>query len=342
MAMVEAERGATGTVAPDASVKDHVLNQPFTLSQGELISYIKESAAEQASAATRERLNFVFSLIGIVAGLVAAGGFFMAQTSLEKTAAEVTKEQVKELEVRLQADIDEKFDKLQIKNDAALRKAVEPVLLIALIGSEANSLANDPRGSRGADRKRMIDMLAERHAEITALQGPTRDLAFRRIEDLFGSFYGTGDTYAAFRLVDIFGDDLIRLDGPQITYARLLTQSILSDPDFLVTNRADVDGLLGRTFDRTNRWLLDERRILGVVKDGTKEALAVDQVADRLIAEDGDNPGFVFQFSNAMDELSDSFASAGLRRSSSGIKAVRMFREAAAIARQKLPPLVSP
>jgi hypothetical protein len=329
--------GAGGTAVPGEMAHDHVLNQPFTLSQGELISYIKESAAEQASAATRERLNFVFSLIGIVAGLVAAGGFFMAQTSLQKTAEDASNKQVAALETELSKRMDDKFEKLQGSNDAALQKAVEPVLLIALIGSEANSLANDPRGSRGADRKRMVDMLAARRPEIMALEGPTRDLAFRRIEDMFATFAGSGDSDAAFRLVDIFGDDLLGLPGPQITYARLLTQVILTEPHFLDTNIADVDSLLARTFDRTDHFLVGERQTLSVVMNAVKDALTADQVVARLIADDRDNPGFLLTFSDSMDYLRDTFSQPGLLRSASGAQAVQLFRDAARIARQTLP-----
>lgn len=335
--MAEVKRNAASTVAPGGAAPEHVLNQTFTLSQGELISYIKESAAEQASAATRERLNFVFSLIGIVAGLVAAGGFFMAQTSLDKTARDASKQQVAELTAKLEAQFENRFSKLAEQNDAALQKAVEPVLLIALIGSEANSLANDPRGSRGADRKRLVDMLAARRPEIMALEGPTRDLAFRRIEDIFATFADTGDSYAAFRLVDIFGDDLVGMQGPQITYARLLTQTILTEPQFLSTNMADVDHMLARTFDRNDHFLVGERQTLGLVRDAIRDAMTVDQVAARLVSDDADNPGLLLTFSDSMDYLHDRFAGQGLLQSPSGVKAVQLFRDAAWTARQTQP-----
>ncbi len=316
--------GATSKAAAEAET----LNRPFLLSPDELIGYIKESAAEQASAAARERLNFFFTLIGIVVGLIAgaaAGVFLMLRANLETAAATAARGEVAVLRAEFEKSVTDRMAALRSENEAAVDKTVNSILLIALMGAEANSLSNDPRGSRPQDRRRMVDLLAERKAEITGLKGQVRDLTFRRIEDIFSSFAYTGDVYAAFRLMDIFGEDLLKIDGAQMTYAWLITTQALGDPGFLDTQVAKIDALLARPYDATNLGLDHDRTVMAVVVDGLRNRRTEDELVARIVAEDADAPGFGQGFDDALAEWQRRFRSNGLVFSAEGQDAVKPF-----------------
>lgn len=322
-----------------------VLNRPFVLSQEELIAYIKQSAAESAAADARERLNFFFTLIGIVVGLAAgaaAGVFFMLQASLEKTAQDVSARQIDSLRQSLDQGLDRKFADLRTENDRALQDTVGSILLLSLIGAEANSLTSDPRGSRQVDRDRMIAMLEERKPEIMALGGPTRELAFRRLEDMVAAFAASGDLFAAERLIAIYPDDLLAIDGVRATYANLLTERLLAEPGMAQSAATTIDGLLARPYDRRDLNLGDAMRTLSIVRDALTKGLDRDAIATRLREADAEAPGYLGGFQGSMDFLRSRYRSDGLTRSPTGETEVALFIAAGRAAAQALPPPAPP
>ncbi len=308
-----------------------ILDQPFQLSPDELIAYIKQSAAESAAADARERLNFFFTLIGIVVGLAAgaaAGVFFMLQASLEKTATEVSGRQIEALRGTLGEDLKRQFTDLKTENDRALQDAVGSILLLSLIGAEANSLTSDPRGSRQVDRDRMIGMLEARKAEILALSGPTRELAFRRLEDMVAAFAASGDLFAAERLIGIYPDDLLAIDGVRATYANLLVERLLAEPGMAQSAAATIDGLLARPYDRRDLSLGDAMRTLSIVRDALARGLDQAAIVARLSEAEAESPGYLGGFRGSMEFLRDRYRSEGLTRSATGEREVAIFIDA--------------
>lgn len=97
---------------------------PVLIPPDELIRYIKEGAAEQASAAARERLNFFFTVIGLflaIATAIAAGTLFSIQDQITKSVTEKVDSRLAQIEAAQKATLDKLSADLQAAVDLKLK-----------------------------------------------------------------------------------------------------------------------------------------------------------------------------------------------------------------------------
>jgi hypothetical protein len=298
---------------------------PVQINASELIHYIKEQAAEQAASGARDRLNFFFTAIGLVVGIVTAGAaglLYIINLGIDE---------------RVTATVDTKIAALKGELNVAiaedLRTKMSAVILLPLLVSEATSYSLNKDDRRRNDRDRILAVMHTLKPEVLALDGDARTIAMRRIEDILDAFYNSGDYGAALELYDIFGTELLALDGIQISMARIFSALLLYDPEFPTAHDDMLQAFVGTPSSGTGTVLRWDMTRFFVVQDliaGSDD----NTLAARLAAEEAARPGFLENLATVTSSLRREFEPGGVNESAYGIANLDRFDKAILLAMQ--------
>lgn len=323
----KADGSRRGKAAPEADpAAAGLFVSPVQINAGELIHYIKEQAAEQAASGARDRLNFFFTAIGLVVGIVTAGAaglLYIINLGIE----ERVNTSVDKAIVALQGDLETSID-----ND--LREKVSAVILLPLLVSEATSFSTNKDNQRRDDRDRILEVMRTLKPEVLALDGEARTIAMRRIEDILDAFDYAGDYRAALELYDIFGPDLLALDGIKISMARIFSALLLYDPEFPTAHADMLQAFVGTPSSGTGTVLRWDMTRFFVVQDliagADDEALAA-----RMADEEAARPGFLKNLATVTPGLRREFAPGGVNESAYGIDNLDRLEKVMLLAMQR-------
>lgn len=198
----------------------------LSLTDKEIIDLISEKASQDAAVMAREKVNFFLTLLGISAALVAAvaAAWFNTQVDERVKAAST------EIEARLNTTLTTSVDAQMATASAELKGDVQSVIKLSLLVSEA-IIFDTGKGYSAEDADRVIQILDGLKAEILALEGDIKTLAYRRIEGIMDSFINAGDYGRAFQVFDIFGSEFEMSEGIYATLAIASFSYILIDPE---------------------------------------------------------------------------------------------------------------
>lgn len=245
-----------------------VPEERLTVTTSDMIEYVKVHAAEQASHVARERVNFFFAFIGVLVAVISAVGaavlveFNGRLQSIAEGAAQTT------VETRigdLSKNLDGRFLVLKQELEAEVRTLAQNQATLPLLVSEASALANRG-GYNPDDGDRIIAAMQRIRGPILALEGEERQLAFRRIEEIVDNFYAAGDYYRIYRILELFGDDLIYIDGIHFTLLNSISTSIIIDPQRYADSSL-YKKLIGFNFNSSNLALANRVVMARLIND---------------------------------------------------------------------------
>lgn len=250
----------------------------LAVTTAEMIEYVKVHAGEQASQVARERVNFFFTFIGILVALLSAVGAYVLlefNGRLQSIASDAAQSAVDSRIGALSDQIDRRFELLQAGLEQEVRTLARNQATLPLLVSEANALTQ--RGGYNRDDGDRILAAIERISEpILALEAEDRHLAFRRIEEIVDSFYSAGDYYRIYRILELFGDDLINIEGIHFTLLNSLATSIIIDPQRYGDSEL-YRKLIRFNFDRSNKLLMVASVMTRFINESLRDETELDK-----------------------------------------------------------------
>jgi hypothetical protein len=282
------------TAAPAAGINaGGLFVSPVQINPDQLIHYIKEQAAEQASQAARERLNFFFTIMGLflaVVGAIGVGTLLSlgdrVKADLESTITTGIADKTADLNTAIDSKIDaarkeleESVKTLVAAETATMQTRTNDAMLLPLLVSEANSI----RTLEGSyDRKQILDSLGEVRSRLNDLPEDIQVLVLSRVADIIEAMSRAADDRGVLAVRDLFGDDLPLEKSVYYNIALSLARLMIYDRNFAITETGEVDAFLAVPYDDYDRKLNWANGYVGVVRAAVIEKAPSDRISTMM------------------------------------------------------------
>jgi hypothetical protein len=293
----------------------------------ELIRYIKDNAAEQASAGARERLNFFFTLVGIVIGLlaaIAAGVIFMLEQRLSSIADAAAKKAVVEEVAKLSESLGTEVAAMRSESQAELANRSNAMVLMPLLATDVVAWTQEG-GYSPTERNRALSVMGLIRPELVAMKGPAREIAFQRVADMIALFYKFGDYQAVLVLYDSYGAELLRNPLTYEVMGGVYASLLISDPSFGSARAPLVQEFLAFAHDTSNRADRMARNFLLLVQEDLSLEADQSRLQTRLQQIEAIEPGFLDYFSGTLTALRRETSAGGVNPSAFGLANVDRY-----------------
>ena len=301
------------------------------LSDQEILDYITDRSARAATAVAKERLNLLLGMIAVLIALIGGSAGFWINSVLDKRVSAATEQLTTSLTEEIADETEAAQKALALQVEDQVKFAID----LSLISAELASFQSF--GGYSDDKAEVIIDALERSLAplMTSFEGSTRNLLERRIEDTLDQFISPGDYTRVFRVYDIFGDDLTLTPGIYASLTTSLMSTAVVLPDAIDRNQDLVDRLLRQKLNPLSNEYEHQRALALMLYPGP-EKWSVDDLQARIETEDGRYRGFSAYLTDFADSLTKETAPDGLNHSLGAVERLRLLREAAEAAADKL------
>jgi hypothetical protein len=281
----------------------------------QIVEYIRAEAAEKASQAAREKLNFFLGGVSLV-GAVAVGAMFL-------TVDRKVEEQIRKQELALQvaAEVSRQTGDALKQTKSEMREEIQGVTILPLLLAASNRV-NSGNSYDGDVADSLIELATKAKDTIESLSGNQAFIADTIIETAFDNFYAASDRQRARKLYDVFGKRLLENPGIYWTMARIASEGLIGDVSYSVISEELLADLTIAPSISSSEMTASSFELFTLMRRFAAARYSVESIEGQYKNASDRIDGFNDMFESFLRGARTSFESDGIAYSSFGIENV--------------------